>query len=381
MITNYQIQDTHLTTTIESDTSNEFSIKSSPRPYVVKIISQDNFSWLDTEINTQNKPLVLIDQFVKNNVLNDIDFRNVPCFEVEATETNKGIDTVLKVCNYLQTNNANKGSMLYVIGGGVIQDLGAFSSAMYKRGIPWTLVPTTLLSQADSCLGGKTAVNHGKIKNILGLFSAPRQVIIDPRFIDTLTYSDQLSGGSEIFRLLITGGVEAFKFFQQHVDGFIAGSKEARRQLMIGSLSVKKTIVEHDEFEIDIRRSMNYGHSIGHAIEALSNYAIPHGQGVAIGILVENRIAKNRDMLSEREDKEIYIAGKKVITRHVWDLFCSLDAVKLLPFLTNDKKVEGNILKLATLLSIGNMKFIDLPLDEIGIAEVKQSMKEVIGGV
>ena len=126
---------------------------------------------------------------------------------------------------------------------------------------------------------------------------------------------------------------------------------------------------------------MNYGHSIGHAIEALSNYAIPHGQGVAIGILVENRIAKNRGMLSEREDKEIYIAGKKVITRHVWDLFCSLDAVKLLPFLTNDKKVEGNILKLATLLSIGNMKFIDLPLDEIGIEEVKQSMKEVIGGV
>ena len=381
MITNYQIQETQFVTSIEPEITKEFSVKSSPRPYVVKIIDEDNFSWLSTEINTQKKPLVLIDRYVKNQVLKEVDFSNVPCYEVDATETNKGIDTVLKVCEFLQANNANRGSMLYVIGGGIIQDLGAFAGAMYKRGIPWTLVPTTLLSQADSCLGGKTAVNHGKTKNVLGLFSAPRQVLIDPNFIDTLPYNDQLSGGGEIFRLLITGGVKAFEFYQQHVDGFISGSKQAKRQLMIGSLSVKKSIVEHDEFEIDIRRSMNYGHSIGHAIEALSNYAIPHGQGVAIGILVENRIAKNRSMLSAQEDKEMYIAGKKVISDSVWDEFCKLNPSKLLPFLTNDKKAEGNNLKLPTLLSIGDMKFIDLPLNETGIAEVSQAIKEVINGV
>ena len=381
MITNYQIQETQFVTSIEPEITKEFSVKSSPRPYVVKIVDEDNFSWLSTEINTQKKPLVLIDRYVKNQVLKEVDFSNVPCYEVDATETNKGIDTVLKVCEFLQANNANRGSMLYVIGGGIIQDLGAFAGAMYKRGIPWTLVPTTLLSQADSCLGGKTAVNHGKTKNVLGLFSAPRQVLIDPNFIDTLPYNDQLSGGGEIFRLLITGGVKAFEFYQQHVDGFISGSKQAKRQLMIGSLSVKKSIVEHDEFEIDIRRSMNYGHSIGHAIEALSNYAIPHGQGVAIGILVENRIAKNRSMLSAQEDKEMYIAGKKVISDSVWDEFCKLNPSKLLPFLTNDKKAEGNNLKLPTLLSIGDMKFIDLPLNETGIAEVSQAIKEVINGV
>ena len=381
MITNYQIQETQFVTSIEPEITKEFSVKSSPRPYVVIFIDEDNFSWLSTEINTQKKPLVLIDRYVKNQVLKEVDFSNVPCYEVDATETNKGIDTVLKVCEFLQANNANRGSMLYVIGGGIIQDLGAFAGAMYKRGIPWTLVPTTLLSQADSCLGGKTAVNHGKTKNVLGLFSAPRQVLIDPNFIDTLPYNDQLSGGGEIFRLLITGGVKAFEFYQQHVDGFISGSKQAKRQLMIGSLSVKKSIVEHDEFEIDIRRSMNYGHSIGHAIEALSNYAIPHGQGVAIGILVENRIAKNRSMLSAQEDKEMYIAGKKVISDSVWDEFCKLNPSKLLPFLTNDKKAEGNNLKLPTLLSIGDMKFIDLPLNETGIAEVSQAIKEVINGV
>jgi 3-dehydroquinate synthase len=381
MITNYQIQDTHFTTEIDSEKIKEFLVQSSPRPYVVKIVGKDNFSWLSTEIHSQKKPLVLIDQYVKNNVLKDINFNGVPCYEVEATETNKGIDTVLKVCEFLQDNNANRGSMLYVIGGGIIQDLGAFAGAMYKRGIPWTLVPTTLLSQADSCLGGKTAVNYGKTKNVLGLFSAPRQVIIDPRFIDTLPYDDQMSGCGEIFRLLITGGVNAFKSFQQQVDNFISGDFKARRNLMLESLSVKQAIVEHDEFEIDIRRSMNYGHSIGHAIEALSNYAIPHGQGVAIGILVENRIAKNRGMLSKEEDTEMYTAGKKIITSSVWDVFCGLDPVGLLPFLTNDKKAEGNNLKLATLMSIGNMKFIDLPLDATGIAEVDRAIKEVIKGV
>jgi 3-dehydroquinate synthase len=381
MITNYQIQDTHFTTSIEPETTKEFSVKSSPRPYIVKIISEDNFSWIRKEIDTQKTPLVLIDRYVKNEVLKTVDFETVPCYEVDATENNKGIDTVLKVCEFLQDNNANRGSMLYVIGGGIIQDLGAFAGAMYKRGIPWTFVPTTLLSQADSCLGGKTAVNHGKTKNVLGLFSAPRQVLIDPKFINTLAYNDQLSGGGEIFRLLITGGVKGFEFFQQNVEAFISGSREATRQLMIGSLSVKKSIVEHDEFEIDIRRSMNYGHSIGHAIEALSKYAIPHGQGVAIGILVENMIAKNRGMLSEKECREMYTAGKKIITAEVWNDFCRLDAFKLLPFLTNDKKAEGSNLKLATLLSIGNMKFIDLPLDETGIAEVSRAMKEVIEGV
>ena len=204
MITNYQIQDTYFTTTIEPETTKEFSVQSSPRPYVVKIVSEDNFSWIRKEIYTQKTPLVLIDCYVKNEVLKTVDFENIPCYEVDATENNKGIDTVLKVCEFLQDNNANRGSMLYVIGGGIIQDLGAFAGAMYKRGIPWTFVPTTLLSQADSCLGGKTAVNHGKTKNVLGLFSAPRQVLIDPRFIDTLSYNDQLSGGGEIFRLLIT---------------------------------------------------------------------------------------------------------------------------------------------------------------------------------
>lgn len=375
----YQIQDTKFNTKIDVDTTTEFLVKSSPRPYTVKVIqNEENFSWLAKEIADQKKPLVLIDRYVKNEILKDLNFNNVPTYEVDATENNKDIQTVLKVCDFLGEYSANRGSMLYVVGGGIIQDLGAFAGAMYKRGIPWTFVPTTLLSQADSCLGGKTAVNYGQTKNVLGLFSAPRQVIIDPRFIHTLSFADRLSGGGEIFRLLATGGSEAFEFFEKHVYDFIAGSKEAVRNLTIGSLSVKQAIVEHDEFEIDIRRSMNYGHSIGHAVEALTEYKVPHGQGVAIGILVENRIARNRGMLTAAEEERIFKAGRAVITNDIWDTFANISPNKLLPFLSKDKKVEGSNLKLATLQSLGNMKFVDLPLDENGINEVAVAIREVI---
>ena len=355
------------------------SIQSSPRQYSVDFISSSNgFSWLIDQINSQKKPLVLVDQYVFNTLLSDLNFADIPTYQIKAIEENKDIQTVLRVCDFLNENQANRGSMLFVIGGGIVQDIGAFAAAMLKRGIPWTYVPTTLLSQGDSCLGGKTAVNHNNTKNLLGLFSAPRKVLIDSSFSKTLEFRDRMSGGGEIFRLLITGGNSGFELFERYVNEFIDGSIEVTQKLVAASLQVKKRIVENDEFELNIRKSMNYGHSIGHAIEALSNYQIPHGVGVAIGILVENRIAVNRGMLSPDEEKRMYVVGKKIIPGDTWQIFSKLDISKILPLLASDKKVEGAILKLATLHSIGEMEFVDLSLDEKGLFEVEKAFNDVI---
>ena len=374
----YQIQNEKFSTSIDP-AANQFAVKSQPRTYTVDFIKDsNNFKWLADEISKQSKPLILVDQHVKNTLLPHLNLDQYPCYTVEAVETNKDITNVLEVCDFLNANGANRGSMLYVIGGGIIQDLGAFAGYMYKRGIPWSFVPTTLLAQADSCLGGKTAVNHNKTKNVLGLFSAPRQVFIDPAFIPTLAHDDSMSGGGEIFRLLVTGGPDAFAYFNQHVDAFVHGSTTAIQNLTIGSLSVKQAIVEFDEFELDIRRSMNYGHSVGHAVEALTNYAVPHGQGVAIGILVENRIARNRGMLPVEQESAIYAAGRKIITDKVWNTFAAIEPEKLLPFLANDKKAVGSMLKLDTLQSLGDMRFVDLPLNEQGIQEVKTAIQQVL---
>ena len=375
----FKIQNVEFSNWAEGIGKKNISVQSSPRQYSVDFIYNSNeFSWLNDRIKSQGNPLILADKYVFDTFLSGLNFEGIPTYKFEAIEENKDIQTVLGVCDFLNENQANRSSMLFVIGGGIVQDVGAFADAMLKRGSPWTYVPTTWLSQGDSCLGGKTAVNHNKTKNLLGLFSAPRKVLIDINFCKTLDLKNRMSGGGELFRLLITGGHCGFDLLERYIEKFIDGSIDATQKLVEASLQIKKRIVENDEFELDIRRSMNYGHSIGHAIEALSNYQIPHGVGVTIGILVENRISVNRGMLSCDEEKRIYAVGKKIVPSDIWQIFCELEISKILPFLVSDKKVEGVMLKLATLNSIGEMIFVDLPLDEKGLVEVENAFNEVI---
>jgi 3-dehydroquinate synthase len=375
----FNIQKNEFNINIDYNKEKVFNVTSSPRPYKVEFVSsQQPFKWLETELSKNTHPLILIDSYVKKEILSDIDISKYPTMEIVATEGNKDIKCVLEVCDFLKKHGANRGSMLYVIGGGILQDLGAFAGYMFKRGIPWTFIPTTLLAQGDSCLGGKTAVNYNGTKNMLGLFSAPRSVLIDSNFIKSLGSEDYLSGGGEIFRLMTTGGPDTFKSFADQLDDFLARSTDTVNRLVYSSLCVKKAIVEFDEFEIDVRRSMNYGHSIGHAIEALTDYKIPHGTGVAIGILVENKIAYNRGMIGIDEENTIYHTGSRIISPEVWKTFAGIKTAKLLPLLSSDKKVEGSNLKLATLQSLGDMRFVDLPLDKLGMKEVETAIKQVL---
>ena len=198
----------------------------------------------------------------------------------DAMEINKGIDKVLRVCEDLLVYGFDKGHTLIVIGGGIVQDIGAFTAKVYKRGINWVFVPTTLLSQCDSCIGGKTALNHLNYKNQLALFSAPNKVIIDTEFLNTLQPQDITSGYGEIVKLFLTGG-------SWYVDQF---DEFTREEAIFHALSIKKAVVECDEFEDNERKSLNYGHSFGHVIESMTDYAIPHGTAVMLGIDIINKI-------------------------------------------------------------------------------------------
>jgi 3-dehydroquinate synthase len=249
---------------------------------------------------------------------------------------------------------------------------------MYKRGLPWTFVPTTLLAQGDSCVGGKTALNHQKTKNLLALFSAPRRVIIETGFLATLPRGDLLSGVGEIFRLCITGGPGFLEIFAKLLPAFLAGDAKATMELISNSLSVKRAVVEFDEFELDIRRSMNYGHSFGHALEALTDFRIPHGVGVTIGILVENEIAHRRGMLPRSERDYMVALGRQIIPEECWQVFSQASLDGVLDLLRRDKKTEGAVLKLATLEKIGQMRFIDFVLDEGGEVELRTAVAAVL---
>ena len=360
-----------------------FHVQSSPRPYQVTFFSGDGAGErLADQITSHTTPLLLIDKNIFDLYLRDFrQLASVPIFMATAIEENKGILSVLEVIDFLEHNKATKSSMLYVVGGGIMQDLGAFSSYIYKRGIPWTYVPTTLLGQGDSSVGGKTALNHKKTKNLLALFSAPRKIIIDTGFLKTLPKDDWFSGIGEIFRLCITGGMDFMDVFARELDAFLSYDIDATSRLIATSLSAKKAIVEFDEFELDLRRSMNYGHSFGHALEALTNYKISHGVGVAIGILVENEISFYRKLLSKSERDYLLALGSKIIHSEALNIFKAANLNGIIDLLRRDKKAEGAILKLATIESIGQMRFIDFSLDDSGEQELRNAVTSVIKAI
>lgn len=383
MVSQFKIQEQVFSADPQPAIRESYTVKSIPRPYPLEFfVDGAPGERLVKDIKNQKSPLLVIDSRIKELYFDRIlDTSSIPILEIVATEEIKEISTVLEIIDFLERNGATKSSMLYVVGGGILQDLGAFSGAMYKRGLPWTFVPTTLLAQADSCVGGKTALNYKHTKNLLALFSAPRLVIIDTGFLKTLPKSDILSGAGEIFRLCITGGQDFLNIFAAELPSFLKNDPDATSRMIATSLSAKRAIVEFDEFEFDIRRSMNYGHSFGHALEALSDYRIPHGVGVTIGILVENQIAHQRSMLSTEERDFLLGLGRQIIPSESLVTFANTSLDGVLDLLKRDKKAEGAILKLATLESIGQIRFIDFALDASGEKELRQAVQTVLESI
>jgi len=341
-------------------------IESTPRRYILKGFKtiKDLRNILNTKL--LNQGCLIIDKAVFNIYFkNDIKFDIKRVYLVDALESNKNIETVLDICNFYAENNINKGSDIYVIGGGILQDLGGSASYLFKRGVPWSYIPSTLLGISDSCLGGKTAVNFKTYKNLLGLFSAPREVLLCTDFIDSLSEQDLACGYGEIFRLSLTGGTESFKIFNTYIAESIKGNKEATKKLIITSLLVKKAVIEEDEYEINIRKSMNYGHTIGHAIEGLSNFEIPHGIGVAIGILIENELSKNLNLMSHALCNDILNSAKTIIDKKYIDILSDISFLDISEHLRKDKKTVGNKANFTYLSELGDMQFAYNDIDKI----------------
>lgn len=376
----FQIQEVVLGAETLAFAADEAKISSSPRPYTVTFRSGAGAgARLAQDISQHAAPLLLIDRNLYSLYLQDQpQIANVPRFELGVNEGIKNIHSVLEIVDFMERNNASRTSMLFAVGGGIVQDLAAFASYMYKRGIPWTFVPTTLLAQGDSSVGGKTALNHKDTKNLLALFSAPRRIITDTGFLPTLPNEDWYSGAGEIFRLCITGGEQSLQILERLAPALLQHDLARTTDLIRAALIVKKAVVEYDEFELDIRRSMNYGHSFGHALESLANYRIPHGVAVTIGILVENEISFRRGALSLGERDRLLRLGNLLVPATSWSIFRELSLDGILCLLKRDKKTEGAVLKLATLKRIGHIAFVDLRMDPHGEEEVKAAATSVL---
>lgn len=283
--------------------------------------------------------------------------RNV--LAVDATEEEKTLAGVTKVVSWLQRNNANKRSTVVAVGGGIIQDLATFSSHLYYRGIRWVFVPTTLLAMSDSCIGAKCGINLNEFKNQLGVFQSPSGVHIATDFIRTLSDHDVASGYGEILKLMLTGEESGFEKLRGIVDA--DGLRTARLpELIYDSLAVKKEVIEEDEYEADLRRILNYGHTFGHALESLTAHEVPHGHGVAWGIDLVNHIAVDRGMLPQSDFDRIHA----FVVRHLsFRPSRRITAAELIAASRRDKKAAAGEVNLILLERPGQLRIVKVPFD------------------
>ena len=209
-------------------------------------------------------------------------------------ERTKTLDTIAKILNVLARHKFERQSLLLALGGGVIGDVTGFAAAIYQRGIPFVQVPTTLVAQVDSSVGGKTGVDHRLGKNLIGAFYQPRAVLIDPLTLRTLPRREWVAGLAEVIKYGIIADEEFFAFLEQEIPALLTLEEEPVIRAITRSCEIKAQVVAADERESDRRRILNYGHTIGHALESLASYrGLIHGEAVGIGLVQEADLARH----------------------------------------------------------------------------------------
>ncbi len=272
---------------------------------------------------------------------------------IEAVEDNKSYERVGNVIEKLIANGIRRQHKLVAIGGGIIQDITCFISSTLLRGIPWEFYPTTLLSQADSCIGSKSSINMGEIKNILGTFNPPQRVVILTGFLATLDARDMRSGIGEMLKVHTIAGPAVFDAIAENYDAML-GDQRVLLEYVRNSLLIKQRYIEEDEFDRGIRNIFNYGHSFGHAIESATHHAIPHGIAVTIGMDIANFVATRRGLLATGHFERMHPVLQKNY-RAFQSTPIPLD--KLLVALAKDKKNTSD--QLGLILPVGKSATVE----------------------
>lgn len=279
---------------------------------------------------------------------------------IKANEEAKTYESIGRILEQLVSAGFSKTNKIVAIGGGITQDVTSFAASVLLRGVDWTFFPTNLASQCDSCIGSKTSVNLGLYKNQLGGFYPPREIFIDFNFCRTLKPIDICAGLGEMMHYFLVDGPESLEKLSVEVQR--AKTDEHALALLISkSLLIKKAMVELDEFDQGPRRVFNYGHTFGHALEAVTNFAIPHGIAVAYGIDLANVLSAKLDLIDSSLRNEVRPVLGKVWVDHPVPNFLIEDYFSAL---MKDKKNEGGRLHAILTRGLGDMFQTPLDLDE-----------------
>jgi 3-dehydroquinate synthase len=300
------------------------------------------------------------------------------CVFISAREENKTLRSVEDAVLQLSEKGMTKKNDLVVIGGGCLQDIGTLVASLYMRGVKWNYVPTTLAAMGDSCIGGKSSINAGGVKNLIGNFYPPRTVLIDPSFVSTLPNLEVVAGISEIIKICFARSFDSFtestrliSYWRMHRD------VNSLSQVIQLSLRCKQHFIEKDEFDTGIRKLLNFGHSFGHALEAASNYRIPHGVAILIGMVAASKHPQSTPSVETKLLIENCLLFCRLIENEVAAEISNVDYVVFSQALKRDKKNSSSNLVLVLPIYSG-LKVIEFPLEDNAIEAATNAMRSAI---
>jgi 3-dehydroquinate synthase len=315
-------------------------------------------------------------ELYRESLFSSLDPKLVMVLPIE--EERKNLYTVMEVYDALMARSAKRNMTMISIGGGIVQDITGFAASTLYRGINWIFVPTTLLAQADSCIGSKTSLNYKSYKNLVGSFFPPNRIFLSPGFTRTLKNEDYFSGLGEVVKLHLMGGEALAHELMTNLPALTLRENDAALLTAIEkSLAVKLSYMQDDEFDMGKRNLLNFGHCFGHAVESTSAFAIPHGQAVVIGMMFADIVAKNRGLMNAALFEQLHNrALQPALTTQPNK--SQLDTDSLFAAMKMDKKRTGDGLVLIMLIDgFQLIKIDDLSYDELAAAN--QELQKLIG--
>jgi len=305
--------------------------------YLQDVLLRENYSTIFILADTNTS------QYCLPNFLSQVATElSIEIIEIEAGEINKSIETCIEVWHALTDLNADRKSLIINVGGGVVTDLGGFVASTFKRGMDFINVPTSLLSMVDASVGGKTGVDLGVLKNQIGVINTPKAVLVDTRFLETLPSNEMRSGLAEMLK----HGLIADKKYWHQFEDLSTLTTDDLSALIHHSIQIKNGIVEQDPTEKGIRKALNFGHTIGHAIESYflassEKQTLLHGEAIAIGMIIESYFSLQKELITIDEFNEI-----KDVIGSIFNpvTFNEKDVTEIIKLLVHDKKnVSGEV--------------------------------------
>lgn len=315
----------------------------------------------------KGRALVIRQKRISRDKISSILSENTVEYVLEGGEQDKDIDVVFKIIELLYETKFQRNDYVIAVGGGTLTDVVGFAASIYMRGVKLVFVPTTLLCMVDAAIGGKNAVNFRGVKNIVGTFYQPSLVVVDLSFLDTLPQEEFVNGIAEVIKYGVTLDKELFEYLKVNFDKVLNKDDEHLKYIIYRSILNKLLVVKQDPYETkDIRIVLNFGHTVGHAIETSTNFRVPHGKAVAVGMVLESILGWNMGITPRYcVDSLVDVLKHYSLPTNIDELGVSIDREVLISSLARDKKARGNNIVMPLPTDIGSWRSYSVPVDLI----------------